>query len=134
MRAHVAVSSRNTRGRRAGRLTPAELLLRSVTEAEWQEQVIELAHALGWRVAHFRPARTQHGWRTPVAGDGAGFPDLLLVRGARVIVAELKREGPGHEPTPEQVAWLDAFGAADIEAHIWRPGDIDEIAAELAHS
>jgi hypothetical protein len=108
-------------------------MLRSVTEADWQEQVIALAHALGWRVAHFRPARTAHGWRTPVAGDGAGFPDLLLVRGSRIIAAELKREGPGHEPTPEQSAWLDALSGADVECHIWRPGDVDEIAAELGH-
>jgi hypothetical protein len=115
------------------RLTPAELLLRSVTESEWQEQVIELAHALGWRVAHFRPARTAHGWRTPVAGDGAGFPDLLLLRGFRIIAAELKREGKRGTVTAEQQAWLDAFGAAGIEAHVWTPGQIDEIVAELSH-
>jgi hypothetical protein len=30
--------------------------------------VIELAKLRGWRTAHFRPARTAHGWRTAVLG------------------------------------------------------------------
>lgn len=59
------------------------------TEAMFQIEIIELARILGWRVAHFRPAQTRHGWRTPVAADGKGFPDLVLVR-ERVIYAELK--------------------------------------------
>ena len=47
---------------------------------------------LGGRVAHFRPPRTVHGWRTAVAADGAGFPDLVMVRGSRLLAAELKSE------------------------------------------
>ena len=47
-----------------------------MSERELQDAVIQLARLLGWRVAHFRPAMTTRGWRTPVSADGAGFPDL----------------------------------------------------------
>lgn len=81
-----------------------------------QRDIIDLARTLGWRVAHFPAVKTEHGWRTPVAADGKGFPDLVLVR-ERVIVAEVK-EG-GHKPRPEQAAWLSAFRMAGVEAYIW---------------
>lgn len=60
-----------------------------ISEKAWQSQVLDLARIFGWTVAHFRPAQTSKGWRTPVAADGAGFPDLLLVRD-RVLYVELK--------------------------------------------
>jgi len=75
----------------------------AVTETAFQAQVIELAHICQWRVAHFRPAQTRHGWRTPVQADGKGFPDLVLVRD-RVIFAELKRDRAN--PNADQWAWL----------------------------
>jgi hypothetical protein len=53
------------------------------SEASFLEQIIDLAHLFGWRVAHFRAARTFSGWRTPVQGDGKGFPDLVLCRRRR---------------------------------------------------
>src|SRR4051794_27414866 len=58
-------------------------------EAVFQDQVIEIAHIYRWRVAHFRPAQTSRGWRTPVAADGMGFPDLVLIRQPEMIIAEL---------------------------------------------
>lgn len=78
-----------------------------VTEAQWQRTVIEAARAFGWRCAHFRPAQTEQGWRTPVEADGAGWPDLVMVRGPRLIFAELKSDKG--TASPEQVAWLDAL-------------------------
>jgi len=90
----------------------------TMSEQELLDSVVELAHLFGWRVAHFRPARTAHGWRTPVAADGAGWPDLTLVRGDRLIFAELKsRRG---RLSDEQQAWLDVLGAVG-EVHVWRP-------------
>ena len=97
-------------------------------EAAWQAQVIALAHLFGWRVAHFRPARTVHGWRTPVAADGAGFPDLVLV-GPRVIFAELKSQRG--RVSAAQRAWLDALSEAGVEAYLWRPSQFDEVADVL---
>jgi len=91
-----------------------------VTEAELLDAVIELAHLFGWRVAHFRPARTARGWRTPVAADGAGWPDLTLVR-ERVVFAELKAERG--TLSVDQLDWLRVLGQAGGEHHVWRPED-----------
>lgn len=90
-----------------------------------------LARVLGWRVAHFRPAQTKRGWRTAVAGDGAGFPDLVLVHRAkeRVIFAELKSQRG--KLAPEQVEWREALLAAGVEYYCWRPADIAEIEYQL---
>jgi hypothetical protein len=98
--------------------------LPAITEAEFTAQVLELAKRLGWRAAHFRPARTARGWRTAVQGDGAGFPDLVLVR-RRVIVAELKA-GRG-KLTPAQTDWLGVFERAGITAYVWHPRDWPQI-------
>jgi hypothetical protein len=95
-----------------------------LTEGDFMTTVIDAARVLGWRVAHFRPARTAHGWRTAVQADGAGFPDLVLVR-ERVLFAELKGERP--RITRAQRRWLDALDAAGAEAYFWRPKDWDEI-------
>ena len=34
-----------------------------MTEADYQKAIIELARLLGFKVAHFRAAKTAHGWR-----------------------------------------------------------------------
>jgi hypothetical protein len=91
-----------------------------MSEAELQECVIATAHLFGWRVAHFRAAQTKHGWRTPVAADGKGFPDCVLVRD-RVIFAELKAERG--RTSPEQLDWLAALANANAEQYVWRPSD-----------
>ena len=98
-------------------------------ERDVQETIIDLAHAFGWRVAHFRPAETKKGWRTPVSADGKGFPDLVLVRD-RVIFAELKREG--ESPRADQVEWLNDLARVGAEVYVWTLADFDEIASILS--
>jgi hypothetical protein len=100
-----------------------------LSEKQFMAQVIQLAKLHRWRVAHFRPAMTSKGWRTPVQGDGAGFPDLILIRGPVLIAAELK---VGSKVTPEQTAWLEAFGGAGARVFVWRPENWDEIERTLA--
>jgi len=95
-----------------------------VTEAAFQQTVIDLAHMLGWKVAHFRPARTEKGWRTPVAADGAGFPDLVLVR-ERVVFMELKSDRG--RLSVAQRAWLDDLSAAGVEAYCFYPDEFDAV-------
>lgn len=85
------------------------------TEAQFATWVIALARTRGWRVAHFRPARTEKGWRTPVAADGAGFPDLVLARRGEVLFAELK-SNTGRLSKAQQ-DWDEALPAL----YIWRP-------------
>lgn len=100
--------------------------MQKITEAAFLAQVLEYAKLTGWRSAHFRSAQTAKGWRTAVSGDGAGFPDLVMIRGSRMIVAELKRD-ERQKPSPEQLAWLEAFLGVGVEVFLWTPGGWLEI-------
>lgn len=97
-----------------------------ISESVFTAQVIKLAQVFKWRVAHFRPAMDKHGrWKTAVQGDGAGFPDLIMVRQERVLVAELK--SAKGKPSREQLLWISGFLVAGVEAFIWKPSDINDI-------
>jgi hypothetical protein len=91
-----------------------------MTEADFQRTVTDTLRLFGWRWTHFRPARTDRGWRTPLSGD-AGFPDVVAVRGDRVLWAELKAEKG--RLSDEQAKWLAALGMAGQSVHCWRPSD-----------
>jgi hypothetical protein len=95
-------------------------------EKDFQRAVIEYAKMMGWRVHHTLPAITQRGrWITPVQGD-TGFPDLVLCRPPRLVLAELKRVGG--KVSPQQREWLDALQACvGVECYIWYPSDWDTI-------
>jgi len=111
----------------------AKVAYADITEEAFKAQILKLAGYLGWRTAHFRPAMTKRGWRTAVQGDGAGFPDLVLVRPPRLIFAELK--SAKGKPSPEQVAWLSCLWECEresLETYVWRPADIEEIERRLA--
>lgn len=90
------------------------------SERQLQDEVMELALDLGWKRVHFRPAKTEHGWRTAVQGDGEGFPDTLLLRGTRGIAVEMKRQNVTAVPA-EQLAWLESFRITGWTAYVWRP-------------
>jgi hypothetical protein len=93
-----------------------------VTEAELQACVLDLAKVMHWRCAHFRPAQTSHGWRTPVAADGKGFPDLVLCKPGRLLFVELKAHGA--RLSHEQQEWVWALSAVGLmNVHVWRPAD-----------
>jgi VRR-NUC domain len=106
--------------------------IRPRSEKGFQAAVVQLARLRGWLVAHFRPARTARGWRTPVQADGAGFCDLVMVRprDRRVLFAELKSDRG--LLTPAQAQWIQALFGTGAEVHIWRPADMDRIEEVLA--
>jgi hypothetical protein len=105
--------------------------LEAVLEKEWDSMLFKasgsrpgLAPTLGWDL-------TYHTLRSK--GSRAGFPDRVLVRGDRVIFAELKRERRVATPlTAEQRRWLDALAGAGMECYLWRPSDLDEVAQILS--
>jgi hypothetical protein len=103
--------------------------MKPISEEAFLRQVIQLARLMEWRVAHFRPGRTAKGWRTPVQGDGKGFPDLVLLKGPQIIVAELKAD-KGRLST-DQRAWLEAWKAAGARGFVWHPSDWLSIVAVL---
>lgn len=91
-----------------------------LSEKEWQGQVLELAALYRWR--HFHPydmRRSDEGW-----------PDLVLVRVPELLVAELKTDTG--RLSGAQIVWLDQLAACGIETHVWRPRDLDDVAARLS--
>ena len=91
-----------------------------MTEKEFLQQVRDLAKLCGWLVYHTHDSR-----RSP-----EGFPDLVLVRGDKVIFAELKSEKG--RATSAQREWLDALEKVrEVEACLWRPSDWDKIVEVL---
>ncbi len=106
---------------------------RALSEAQLQSAVIALAQTLGWKVAHFRPAQAKNGrWLTPGQGDASGYPDLTMLRGSRIVVAELKTDRERSRVSEAQRAWLTAFQLAGAETFVWTPaawraGEVEEV-------
>lgn len=96
------------------------LLGQAVTEKEFQASVLELATMLRWRTYHTLDSR----------GSAAGFPDLVMVRGPRLVMAELKSERGSL--TEAQQAWLDELGAVrSLDTFTWKPTDWPSIEEAL---
>ncbi len=94
----------------------------AVRERDFMQSVIDLADLLGWLVYYTHDSRR----------SAAGFPDLVLVRGERLIVAELKTERG--RVSNAQSAWLAALDAiSGIETYLWRPNDWPVIETTLRH-
>lgn len=103
---------------------------KGISERDFQKQFLQFAKLMGWHRAHFRPGMNQRGsWQTAVAGDGEGFPDVVLVR-ERIVWVELKSDVG--RLSPEQVIWRDKLLLAKQEWYLWRPKDWDEIQRVLA--
>lgn len=84
-----------------------------------------MAEALHWKVYGVLEQR-QYGRRL-----SKGFPDLVLLRGTRLIFAELKSEKG--KLTPEQTEWMDALKlfsegpSGGCGVYLWRPSDIESV-------
>lgn len=100
------------------------------TEAAFTRQVLQLAKLRGWLVVHYRAARTAKGWRTALSGD-RGAPDIILVRGGRVLFVELK--SATGRLAPEQERWRAALeNCPGVEYYLWRTHDWNRIESVLA--
>lgn len=85
------------------------------TEAQFLGWVRDLARWCHWRTYHTLRSR----------GSEPGFPDLVLLRPPRMVVAELK--ALRGRVSRYQREWLEAFEAAGAEVYTWRPADRPEI-------
>lgn len=91
-----------------------------MTERQFQSQVVKVAKLNGWLVYHTFDSRRSE----------PGFPDLVLVKGERVIFAELKSEQG--RVRPEQVEWLERLSVAkEMKAVVWRPSELKQIVKSL---
>ena len=81
-------------------------------EKELRLNLEKLAKLLGWRYYFTYRSR-----RSP-----PGFLDFELVKGDRLIKAELKSDVG--RPTEEQHAWIRAYlDTPHVEVYLWRPSD-----------
>ena len=101
------------------------------------DAVADYANTNGWLVAHFAAGITASGraFTTPTRYDASGFPYLTMVRGARIVFAELKRKGVRALSDTQQI-WSRALiqaetGNPGVEWHLWNPLDWDEIERTL---
>lgn len=95
-------------------------------ESEVQRLVTDAAVLFGWSWVHFRPARTEHGWRTPVSGPlGAGWPDVFLAnpRTHRILAVEVK--GHGGHVSDDQARVHALLRASGLEVHVVGPAEVD---------
>lgn len=61
-------------------MTTTKQLADNLSEADWQNTLIDLLKTYGYLVHCERPALNQRGqWSVPIQGD-AGFPDIVAVR------------------------------------------------------
>ena len=103
------------------------------TENEYVSTIIEAARFFGWHTAHFRAAKTNHGWRTAVQGDGKGFVDLVLCHpgGRRLWFVEVKRTSA--PLTADQKQWGEALLLAGAVYRVIRvPDELEQFLQDLA--
>lgn len=89
------------------------------SEAQFELTIVQYAQLMGWFVYHTRNSK----------GSVAGFPDLVMARGERLVFVELKREN-GKLSRP-QTEWLARLDQTPAEVHVWRPRDWLEAKATL---
>jgi hypothetical protein len=102
-----------------------------ITEAQFQEQVTDLAAICGWRWNHTRRSIGK-GRRWTTATSIKGFPDLLLWHPEHggLLLVELKTDKGAL--TTEQDDVLESLRKAGVDARVWRPRDFeDEIYPKL---
>lgn len=96
-----------------------------MTEEELSIAIIQAALFLGWKCHHDRRSDLARQQGTP------GFPDLVLIRGGRIWMLELKSDS-GHL-TRDQLAWQLEM-PVNSYAFTYRvvyPGDLDSVLEEL---
>ena len=90
--------------------------LPTISERAFQAQVIAAAEAQGWLCYHTHDSRRSQ----------PGFPDLIMVRGYRMVALELKVGK--RKPTVDQVRWLAALREVwQVDALVARPDDWDNV-------
>ncbi len=106
-----------------------------MTHADWQDMVIELAHALGWQHLHVRRTKGKNGWTTSTNREG--WPDIFLWHprhGFAAIECKAASDGRGKVADDRRarqaqvLAELRAAGAATLMAY---PHHLPEVQAIL---
>jgi hypothetical protein len=100
------------------------ILDRAASEEEVLLAVTEALSWHGYRWTHIRRSDKALTMGSP------GLPDLIAVRGPRLIAAELKAERGRF--TADQSAWLDALvRVEEVDARVVRPSTLDAFLCSL---
>lgn len=101
----------------------------AITETEWQEQVVDLAHLLGWQHLHVRRSIGKgRSWQTTT--NIVGWPDLFLWHPTHGFAAiELKSENgrDNDEHARRQLAVLESLRSAGARVLMAKPSDIESV-------
>lgn len=104
----------------------------ALTEAAFQEQVIDLARALGWHHLHVRRSigrrDGKQAWQTTT--NIAGWPDIFAWH-PRHGFAAIELKSQRGTVRPEQVEVLAQLEAAGARTMVARPSDVDAVVALL---
>lgn len=93
-----------------------------LTEAAFQRQVTELAEYNGWAWMHLERGQNRGAWMTPVSGPlGKGWPDLVLLKGHRILFVELKSDKGLTSVNQREI--LKSLSRTGHPAMVWRPVD-----------
>lgn len=119
--AHLAhVDEQDRQARRVTLVEPPAPPPLNVSEADFQQLIVDLAGWLGWSTWHDNDSRRNE----------AGFPDLVLVR-ERCIFAEVKAERG--RLRAEQAYWMRLLlRVKGVEYYLWRPSQWQAILKTLA--
>ena len=103
---------------RPGRtVNPTDKLL---SEKDFMESIVQLARNTGWMVYHTYDSRR----------STAGFPDLVMTKHKRLVIAEIKTETG--KTSPAQDKWLETLRTArGVKVKLWRPSAWPEIERTL---
>lgn len=104
----------------------------AITEAAFQEQVVDLLRLHGWQHLHVRRSVGRRGgkqaWQTTTNING--WPDILGWHPVHGFVA-LELKSQRGNPTREQLDVLHGLAAAGARTMVARPSDIDAVVALL---
>ena len=92
---------------------------RTTSEKELSLMVRQLASLKGWKVYHTFYSMF----------SDAGFPDLCLCRGDRLVFMELKTEKG--KVSQAQKEWLEALALTKCEVFVFRPSEWESIVEVL---
>ena len=80
-----------------------------ITEKMFQQAVVDYARYRGWATYHTYNSRRSE----------PGFPDLVLLKGERLLFAELKTMRG--RVSPAQELWAVRLKSAAAPVYLWRP-------------
>jgi hypothetical protein len=82
-----------------------------ISEAQFQWEIVKLARRHGWAAHHHFDSRKSE----------VGWPDLVLIRGPKIIFRELKVRG--NTLSAAQANWIDLLIIAGQDAAVWTERD-----------